>query len=76
MTSDIKSLCCLTKAKKPATFLHFFMNTAKGSVLFQLTVALILCANAFIYGSSAEFAWGGVLVCFFFFCGKHKQKSP
>lgn len=56
MTRDIKSLCCLTKPNKPTIFLHFFINAAKGSVLFRLTMALI--CKVFVYGSSTFFmAW-------------------
>jgi len=45
----------LPDKNKPTTFLHFFINIAKGLVLFHLTVALVLFANAFIYGSSTQF---------------------
>lgn len=58
MTRDIKSLCCLTKPNKPTIFLHFFINAAKGSVLFRLTMALILSAKSLSMGL-LRFLWLG-----------------
>lgn len=75
MTRDIKSLCCLTKPNKPTIFLHFFINTAKLSVLFQLTVGLILLAKPLSMGlpHSLYGFFGCVLfVCMFVWCVKHK----
>lgn len=68
MTRDIKSLCCLTKQNNPTIFLHFFINTANGSVLFQLTMALILFTKPLSMDvSHSVFFWLFSVVFFFFF---------
>lgn len=66
MTRDIKSLCCLTKQNNPTIFLHFFINTAKGSVLFKLTMALILFTKSLSMDVSHTCSFGFFLRFFFF----------